>query len=198
VTRRHRLGAASLLTVGVLLLSGCVQPGTLANELVACRQGEDGKPANGVVLMAQAVRTASWVPCLRGVPLGWYVSDVDVRNDRAQFWLDSDLNGIHAIGVRLTASCDTTGATRINSDREQMERFERVTQVSPRFVGTRFYVFTGGCITMLFKLSGENRAEPLAVATVGIGTVSRADLREQVREQSGGRLELDPVSGDGP
>jgi hypothetical protein len=73
-----------------------------------------------------------------------------------------------------------------------MDRFERVTTTTPRFEGERYYVFDGGCITFVFRLGGESRGEPLALATQAIGAVSRADLVAQVREQSDGRLELDP------
>jgi hypothetical protein len=58
-------------------------------------------------------------------------------------------------------------------------------------------VFDGGCISLMFRLAGKDRSEPLAVATQVIGVVPREDLRELVREQSGGRLELDPP-GTGP
>ena len=58
-------------------------------------------------------------------------------------------------------------------------------------------MFEGGCITVLFTLSGDDRAEPLAVATQIIGTVPREDLQNLVLEESGGRLELDPPSSEG-
>ena len=93
---------------------------------------------------------------------------MDARNGSARFFLDSDRNdmdALRAIEVRLTGSCDTSGASRVPSDREGMRRFERVTQVSPTYIGSRYYVFEGGCITVLFTLSGDDRAEPLAVAT---------------------------------
>jgi hypothetical protein len=96
------------------------------------------------------------------------------------------------VEIRLDASCDTSGATRIPSDREGMERWERVEQVTPEYVGTRYYVFDGGCISVVFRLSGENRAEPLGFATQGLGAVPREAVREAVREQTEGRLELDP------
>jgi hypothetical protein len=117
---------------------------------------------------------------------------MEARTGSASFWLDSDRHGIHALEVRLTGSCDTAGASKIPSDRPDMDRMERVTQVTPLFVGSRYYLFEGGCVTVLFSISGEDRSEPLAVATQGIGAVPRDDLRELVREESGGRLELDP------
>jgi hypothetical protein len=198
--RRRAAGRPVVLAAVALVLTGCVQPGALESELVACKEGDDGEPANGVVLMAQAVPTASFVPCLRGMPLGWHFSDLEVRNEEARFWLDSDRDGFHAIEVRLTAECDTRDATEINTDRDAMRRFELVREVSPRFIADRFYVFDGGCVTVAFTLSGDDRVEPLAVATEGIGMVARDDLREHVRDESGGRLELDPAAEeeDGP
>jgi hypothetical protein len=53
-------------------------------------------------------------------------------------------------------------------------------------------VFDGGCITVVFNLAGTDSSEPLAVATQGLGVVARDDLQDLVREESGGRLELDP------
>jgi hypothetical protein len=198
VTGGRRRWPALLAVLSVALLPGCVRVNLLSSELVACEEGDDGMPSNGVVLMAQAVPTATWVPCLDTMPLGWHLSDMDVDRDTARFWLDSDRDGVRAIEVRLTESCTTDSATEIPSDREGMRRLEQVTQVSPRFVGRRYYVFDGGCITVLFTLRGENRAEPLAVATQGLGAVSRNDLRLLVREVSDDRLQLDPpAAGDG-
>jgi hypothetical protein len=193
VSGRRRWAAFLLALVALLVLPGCVQVGgTLSGDLVACKEGDDGTPSNGVVLMAQAVPTASWVPCLEGMPLGWHFSDMDVDRGAARFWLDSDRDGMRAIEIRLTRSCFTSGSTEIPSDRPEMRRLERVSQVTPLYLGRRYYLFDGGCITVVFRLSGENRGEPLAVATQGLGAVPRDDLRAMVREDSGGRLELDP------
>jgi len=184
--------AAPLLALA-LALSGCASDTTATTQLPTCSEGDDGAAANGVVLMAQSVPTAAWVPCLRqALPLGWNFHHLQARDDEARFWLDSDRDGQQAIEVRLQSSCDTEGATEIPSDRDGLKRFERVTLTTPRFEGERYYVFDGGCITFVFRLSGDSRGEPLALATQSIGAVSRADLLDQVREESGGRLSLDP------
>ena len=194
--RGHRWGPVLLALAALLVLPGCTRVGgTLSSELVACKEGDEGTPSNGVVLMAQAVPSASWVPCLEGMPLGWYFADMDVDRGTARFWLDSDRDGMHAIEVRLTRSCGTSGATEIPSDRPEMRRLERVSQVTPLYVGRRYYLFDGGCITVVFRLSGENRGEPLAVATQGLGAVPRDELRELVHRESDGRLQLDPPAG---
>ena len=52
----------------------------------------------------------------------------------------------------------------------------------------RFHVFEGGCITVQFTLSGDDRAEPLAVATQIIGTVPREDLQNLVLDDVGDHL----------
>ncbi|CCG05395.1 hypothetical protein [Blastococcus saxobsidens] len=174
------------------LLAGCVRPVVLGEDTLACRKGDDGHPANGVVLMAQSVPSATWVPCLEVMPLGWDLAGLDATESSARFWLDSDRDGVHALEIVLTPACDTTQATEIPSEREGMRRWERVTQVSPQYVGTRHYVFEGGCLSVLFRLSGENRSEPLGVATQAIGAVTRDQVRTAVRDRTDGELALDP------
>ena len=188
----RRAGALVALS-GLVLLTGCVQPGELAGGVPTCTPAADDEVANGVVLMAQSVPTASWVPCMATVPLGWRFAGMEASDDAARFWLDSDRDGTHAIEVQLTEDCDTEGAIEIGSDRDGLDRLERVFETSPRYVGTRFYTFDGGCISMLFTLSGQSRGEALAVATEGIDVVSREELRAQVREETHGRLDLDPA-----
>jgi hypothetical protein len=192
VTPSRRTAATALLTVP-LLLTGCAGGSTSTSAaLPACAGGDDARAANGVVLMAQAVPTAAWVPCVESVPVGWTFAGLDARAGSARFWLDSDRDGLHAIEVRLTAGCDTSGATEIPSERNGLRRFEQVTQVTPQYLGRRHYLFRGGCMTVVFRLSGDNRGEPLALASQSLGVVDREELAAQVHEASGGRLHLDP------
>ena len=174
------------------LLTACAAGTTQITDPPLCRDGEH-EAGNGVVLMAQSVRSATWIPCIRtALPLGWNFNHLDARNGEARFSLDSDRDGSGAVTVRLDPSCDTAGATEIPSDRPQMRRLERVQRVSPRFAGERYYVFPGGCMTFAFSLAGNNAGEGLALASAVVGAVTRDDLRGQVREKSGGRLSLDP------
>ena len=194
--------AATAMVLAVLAgtaLSGCSSDTTATTRQPTCAAGEDGNAANAVLLMAQSVPTATWVPCVRtALPLGWNFHHLDARNDVSVFSLDSDRDGQEAIKVRLERSCDTSGATAIPSDRDGMERFERVTTTAPDFVGDRYYRFDGGCITFVFHLTGdgENRGEALALAAQAVGAMSRADLQQQVRDESDGRLSLDPAGNE--
>ena len=191
--------AGPLLTLLALGLSGCSNDTTATTEQPTCAAGEDGAASNAVILMAQSVPTATWVPCLQSaLPLGWNFHHLDARDTVSVFSLDSDRDGQEAIKVRFEASCDTSGATEIASDQEGMDRLERVTQTTPTFEGKRYYVFEGGCITYVFTLTGDsdNRGEALALATQSVGAITRDDLSDQVRDESDGRLSLDPA-GDG-
>jgi hypothetical protein len=190
ISRRRRL--VLLLLGAALVPAGCARPVVIGDEVLACESGDDGTPAQGVVLMAQSVPTAAYVPCLESMPVGWHVADVQARNDVASFSLDSDRDGVRALEIRLTGGCDTSGASEIPSDRPEMRRLEEVSSVTPQYVGRRYYVFDGGCITVHFRLAGRHATEPLAVATQSVGTLPRDALRAHVREETDGRLELDP------
>jgi hypothetical protein len=175
-------------------LTACASGSTAIEDPPLCHAGDDGA-GNGVILMAQSVPTASWVPCLRtALPLGWRFNRLEARNGSSRFWLDSDRDGTEAIQVQLERTCATSGATEIASDQVGMRRWERVLRVSPTFSGERYYVFDGGCLTFVFHLGSGSPGEALALASQTVGVVSRADLRAQVHQRSGGRLDLDPAA----
>jgi hypothetical protein len=193
VKARHTVPAA--LAIG-LLLSGCASGATDIGAEPLCQSSDDGA-GNGVLLMAQSVPTATWVPCIgAALPLGWDFHTLDARNGRARFWLNSDRDGMQAIEVRLERACDTEGAAEIPSDREDMRRMERIDRIDPTYAGERFYLFEGGCLTIVFALRGNSPGEALAVASQVVDLIAREDLAAQVQEETGGRLTLDPV-GDG-
>ena len=194
-----RITGPALVLVAGLTLSGCSSDTTATTEQPTCAAAEDREASNAVILMAQSVPTATWVPCLRSAPpLGWNFHHLDARDTVSVFSMDSDRDGQEAIKVRFEKSCDTAGATEIASDREGMDRLERVTQTTPTFKGERYYTFEGGCITFEFTLAGDSdsRGEALALATQAVGAVTRDDLSDQVHDESNGRLSLDPA-GDG-
>jgi hypothetical protein len=177
-------------------LAGCASGTTAIASSPLCRAGADGA-SNSVILMAQSVPTASWVPCIRtALPLGWTFHQLMARNGSSRFWLDSDRDGVQAVEVRLTGSCSTAGTTEIPSDRDGMRRLERVRQVSPTYAGERYYLFGGGCLTFVFRLDGDSPGEALALASSAVGVVRRTTLDAQVETESHGRLTLDPATGE--
>ena len=61
-------------------------------------------------LQAQAVPSASQVPCVRSLPVGWTLAEVAVNDGRSVLTLNHDRAGDAALVARLTASCNPTGA----------------------------------------------------------------------------------------
>jgi hypothetical protein len=187
-----------LVALVCLLLAGCARQGAgggfLEAREPACRyQGRQGTAV--LILMAQAVPTASQLPCVELLPAGWTVSDVFVRNGRARFALNSDRVGMHAVQVVLERTCQLGGAkvTRVPSDEPGTRRYEQIGEVRPGvgFTGTRFYLFPGGCVTYQFRFNGEERARPIGEVTLSLSFVSRDAMRGLIRETSHGRADLD-------
>jgi hypothetical protein len=195
------VAAVALAVLAVGCLTGCgsdsANPAAAITDPPLCPVEDGAGAGNGVILMAQSVPTAGWAPCLEPLPSGWRFHHLDARDGLSRFWLDSDRDGPKAIEVRLAESCDTSGATEIASDHEFMHRLERPRRLSPAYAGERYYVFRGGCLTIVFRLDKGSPGEAQALASQAIGVVSREDLQEQVHEDSGGRVDLDPVGGDG-
>jgi hypothetical protein len=185
-----------LLGALVLALSGCanVSVGVFEEDRSpACEfEGRPGTPV--VVLEAQAVPTATLLPCVEPLPAGWRVSDVFIRNGQARFALDSDRAGQRAVTVVLERFCNIPDVTRVPSDEPGTRRFEEIGPVRPGagFSGTRFYLFPGGCVTYRFRFQGEERAASLGAATLGLSFVSRDAVRTFVRASTDDRAELDP------
>jgi hypothetical protein len=194
---RGARGAAVPVLAVAGLLAGCASDSTAITSPPLCSEGSHGAD-NGVILMAQSVPTATWVPCIStALPLGWQFHHLDARNGVSRFWLDSDRDGQQAVEVRLEKSCDTAGASKVPSDREGMTRLERVDRISPSYAGERYYLFDGGCVTVVFSLDGDNAGEALGLSSQVVGAIARSDLAAQVHEESGGRLSLDPDPGEG-
>jgi hypothetical protein len=192
-----------LLALACLLLAGCAQP--VSSELARSRQpyceyrGDPG--TQFVVLMAQAVPSASQLPCIELLPAGWTVSGVFVRNGRARFALNSDRVGMHAVQVVLERTCQFGAAkvTRVPSDEPGTRRYERIGEVRPGvgFTGTRFYLFQGGCVTYQFQFHGEERAGPIGEVTSSLSFVPRDAMRGLIRETTHGRADLDTSTRSG-
>ena len=144
---------------GALLL-GALGPAcaTSADLLPAC----PGYPAI-LVLAAQAVPSATVLPCVSDLPAGWSFSGSETIDGRFRFWLDSDRAGIHAVQVTLVRDCDTSDAVEVTPDADEVgtRRYERPLRLPPGFAADRYYTFPGGCVDVAFRFQG--RADPALV-----------------------------------
>jgi tRNA A-37 threonylcarbamoyl transferase component Bud32 len=137
-------------------------------------------------LMAQSVPSASLVPCVQLLPVGWTVADVAVNNGRSVITLDHDRGGRAALVVRLTAACDLAGAREVSSEQRGASRWYRARDA------TRFYVFPGGCVTQRFSAAAPSAPRMSDTASSEVGFITREGLRQALSRRSHGRLQLDP------
>jgi membrane-associated phospholipid phosphatase/tRNA A-37 threonylcarbamoyl transferase component Bud32 len=143
-------------------------------------------------LQAQAVPSASLVPCVRALPVGWSLSNVAVNDGRSVIALHHDRTGVDAMVARLTAGCDVGQATEQASSQPGVRRYQRVERQGPAYSAVRFDVFPGGCVTTRIRALDSSRAEVTGAAPGILGYTSREALAQDLERRSGGRLHLDP------
>jgi hypothetical protein len=187
---RRGAGFVAAGLVAASLLAGC---GAIRdNEHPVCAFG------GPTVLMAEAVPTASMVPCVHALPLGWRFGSFQARDGGATFTLDSDVAGKGALQVELSASCGTGGATRTKSDEAGATMY-----VAPPSDGTSgavrsnsvltarwFYRFPGGCTEYVFALPASRAPALQAQIRSGASFVSRQSLDRTMREDDGRGLDI--------
>ena len=148
-------------------------------------------------LLAQSVPSASLVPCLGALPAGWSVGPVTVNNGRSVIRLNHDRAGTDVLEVRLTAGCDTQGATQVRSNQPQLRRYQRIQRQTPRLEAIHFDRFPGGCVTAQAAVPAANRAEITSQLATIVHYTPRQALQQALDQRSDGRLQLDPPSPPG-
>jgi tRNA A-37 threonylcarbamoyl transferase component Bud32 len=143
-------------------------------------------------LMAQSVPSASLVPCVRLVPVDWKIANVAVSNGRSVITLEDDRGNRAAMQVELTASCDLAGVTEVASEQPGARRYLLIDRTASEFSATRFYVFSGGCVTERFRAAALSalRLSDTASSEL-VGFITREQLRQALARRSDGRLRLD-------
>ena len=139
-SRARSRGGAWLATVLAIVAAGCTDG---AQATPACSRPD----SDVIVLQAQSVPTATRLPCVADLPVGWTFAGALARSDEASFWLDHDRAGIHAVEVTVRASCDTSAAVEVapSPDELGMRTFREPTSVEsdlhwPPFRGVRWRV----------------------------------------------------------
>ena len=195
--RRVSLAAAMLAIFAVPAAFGY-------SLLVPAGHSTGNTPACGtsstMILTAQAVPSAAFLPCIAAFPAGWTAVNDEIASGRASFGLDSGslaggggvrfvLGGqsgqLQTMTITLTATCDLTGARQIPSGQPGLRRFERPPSLGPGYSDVRYDVFPGGCVTYRFVL-GSGATSVLAT-TVGsaVAFIPRSELVGYVRRTEG-------------
>jgi hypothetical protein len=137
-------GRVRATVAAVLLALPACGVGDVADIAVPrCRAGER------LATVAQSVPSASYLPCLRELPAGWTVVSFSVTDVRTRLSLRSDRER-HPVDVTLRRSCDVRGATPVAPRDEGVRTLQRVTSIAPRYAGTIYDLFPGGCVTYEF------------------------------------------------
>ncbi len=145
-------------------------------------------------LEAQAVPSATLVPCVRSLPAGWAFARADVKNGKAQYLVNHDRAGDNAITTRLTRRCDTRGASEVRSGDARIHRFQRP---SIDRTQTWYDVFPGGCATVIVHSVTSRRdvtSQLASEAPLVLGYTDRQTLQRALADHSGDHLHLDPAS----
>ena len=149
-------------------------------------------------LQAQSVPSASLVPCVSSLPAGWRFVNASqgpshsaARNGWSRFTLAKYMVG--SLVVRLSATCDTRGATPLPPDQPGTQRHERTYQGRSGPAATWYTVFPGGCVTAeLHSTAAADRAFATEARSI-VEFTTRHTLQQELEQRSGGRLHLDPL-----
>jgi hypothetical protein len=192
VRKRQRATRAILASLTALLaaslLTGCANSAVRRVGVLCVPPA--GRIETGVVLMAQAVPSASLVPCVSLYPAGWTLATFRVTRGEAVMSFDSDRGGAGALQVRFVPTCHPVGSTlppdvlgaaglrefRVRSER--LRQFDK--EFGPTYLATRYYTFTGGCMIFDLRLTPGTQSTLTTDAAIMVNLVPRSTLAAQV------------------
>lgn len=172
---------ATVMLVAAAALTGC---GSYSDTVPACAD-----PLR-VAITAQSVPGAAYLPCIRDLPPGWDTSGFDPSRDGTSFQLNSDRSPGQPVIVRLTASCQTAGASPSPARAPGVLTYTRLSSISPRFAGTLYDVFPGGCVSYSFDFALGSQIALMEQFEEAVGLYPRQQLRLVIKQKLG--VELDP------
>ena len=190
--RRLGLALSVLLVLAVVVpafVGWAVQTDRANSSLYTSDIGCDDHEA--LWLMAQAVPSASAVPCVQLEPDGWSLNDVKVGSGFASIVFDIVQPFQEAaVTVELHPSCDLAGSTEVSSDQPGPGATSASTAPPPRSgspapTPSRAAASPSGSSPRRPRTHGQ-RASSI------FGFVTRDELARDLDRRSAGRLQLDP------
>jgi tRNA A-37 threonylcarbamoyl transferase component Bud32 len=147
-------------------------------------------------IQAQSVQTASLVPCVRSLPVGWTFGQAYANSGRSSFTVDHDRAGNASLEVTLTRQCNTRDATEVADDVSGARRFSTSAPDGAPLDETWYDVFPGGCTTIRLRSSSpvpQVNTEVTRQAPAIVGYITRHTLASALAKRTDGRLDLDPT-----
>jgi hypothetical protein len=184
------VAAGLIAAAAVPILSARAQSRPLGISDLSCSHLEP------LWLEAQAVPTASLVPCLRPLPVGWSVAGAEVRDGGAVITLDHDRAGAHALRLILSRSCGIGTATETSSDLSGVRRYEERNPTALGYPVRWYHTFPGGCVTVELRSTSDRTDVNNGLADDAarvLSFTSRVALQDALVQRSSGELRLDPA-----
>jgi hypothetical protein len=176
---RARVGLAILAVV----LGGCAQARENTHPICEARPP--------TILMAESVKTASMVPCVTALPIGWRFVGFTAEDGRSTFALDSEAGGEDALRVTFTADCPDAApaGVPVNGDEPGADVTQQTRSEDP-YDAVRAFRFEGGCAVYEMRFaSGAPVGRLLGEVGRAISFIERDEIDRGIRDQLG----LDPA-----
>ena len=185
---QHRAlhGPLGVLLATVMLAAGAVLCGCTASSGTVPGCGDPLRLA----IIAQSVPRASYLPCIRGLAPGWNTSGFNPTQAGTSFLLNSDRSPGQPVTVRLTVTCKLSGASPSPSRAPGVLTYTRLDSISPRFAGTLYDMFPGGCVSYGFDFAPGSQIALVEQFEDTVGLYPRQQLRLVLKQKLG--VELNP------
>lgn len=180
MTLHLRAALAAMLVLP--LLSGCGRSAPSFATAPRCSAAER------LGLIAQSVPSATYIPCVTQLATGWKSRDLVVQDGSTTFELLSDRAEGYPVQVALRRSCDLSSGAPIPPRTVGGRTYLALRSIDPRFVGTMYDAFPGGCVTYRFDFERGPHIALMAELQSSVGFVSRTDLAHEIRQQLGVEL----------
>jgi hypothetical protein len=117
----------------VALLAVACGEQQLGRRIVEC-EGPSQSIGTTIIITAQAVPGADFIPCVEALRPGWTFEHVQARSGQAFFTLNSDRMGDDFLRVTLLPSCDVGTAREVDSDEQDTTLSIEVLENKSEFV----------------------------------------------------------------
>jgi hypothetical protein len=187
--RPGRCGGRARLTAGLAAVLLAVAP-----TLTGCAAFSDHAPGCDqpirLAIVAQSLPSASYLPCIRTLPEGWSTSGFRAAPGGTSFLLNSDRSPGRPVRVRLIAVCRRGDASPSPPRAPGVVTYTRLTSIAPRFAGSLYDVFPGGCVSYSFGFTLGSQIALMEQFEEAVGLYPRQQLRLVLKRKLG--VELGP------
>jgi hypothetical protein len=178
---RLAAGLAAALLATAATLTGCA---AFSDTAPGC-----GQPLR-LAVVAQSLPSASYLPCIRTLPQGWSTSGFRAAPGGTSFLLSSDRSPGQPVSVRLIAACRPGDASPSPPRAPGAVTYTRLASITPRFAGSLYDVFPGGCVSYSFDFALGSQISLMEQFEQAVGLYPRQQLRLVLKRKLG--VELGP------